>query len=373
MANQELLTQNPAELVENQIAVTSESRLTTIINKLDALGKTEIKVPKWVQRAALAGLISTSASIGFDSFKNPGFAQTQGDAPKVEQTQNGETINFNSLSPEAQQKLIDIRGENDGRNSVNNNLKGKVKNNELPKNLIPKEVLDIDAEYKALLSKNSEIFDIGSLSPRAFQRLVDIRNVDNGFNSTNQRLKVVVKNNTAPKNLIPQEVLDIDAQDKAGSFQQPSQTTRVIEQPTQSVQAPKPPSNEGFPFLPLAIAGAAAIGGVAFYKDKILEGLSGNKKQPKRYKGKGNEQFGMPNVEPDGTNSLEMSDRIAQQKLRLEQSTQVEFLALQDLQVLEQALELAVKDGMPTNSVAYRKAKTEIDQKKDEFDKKYLS
>jgi hypothetical protein len=153
----------------------------------------------------------------------------------------------------------------------------------------------------------------------------------------------------------------------------PSQPTRVIEQPTQPVQPPKPPSSDGFPFLPLAIVGAAAIGGAAFYKDKIQEGLSGTKKEPKRYKGKGNEQFGMPNTDPDGTNSLEMADRIAQQKRALQQSEQVELVAFQDLAVLEQALEEAVKDGMRPNSIAYRKAKAEIDQKKKEFDKKYLS
>jgi hypothetical protein len=265
------------------------------------------KIKNRVKVGALAiGTVAASTAL---MMMNPdkGFAQTQGDAPKVEQGQNG------------------------------------------------------------------EIFDIGSLSPRAFQRLVDIRGENNGFNTTNQRLKVVVKKNKAPKNLIPKEVLDIDAEDKGGSIQQPSQPTRVIEQPTQSVQVPKPPSSEGFPFLPLAIAGAAAIGGAAFYNGKLKEVFSGNKKEPKRYKGKGNEQFGMPNTDPDGTNSLELADRIAQQKRALQQSEQVELVAFQDLAVLEQALEEAVKDGMRPNSIAYRKAEAEINKKKAELDKKYLS
>jgi hypothetical protein len=321
MANQELLTQNPTEQAVNQITVAekSTSRLQTTVDAMKKLGAMRIEIPDSLKKKAKGVVLaSTLAVSGAFMLGNPdkAFAQTQGDAPKVEQGQNVEMFNSNEL-PDGSQALKDFQAYRVSHPKINAIIEKSVK------------------DGKGALIRADMI-------PQEFRNAV---------------VKTQTELNSQPNRTV----------------EQPSQPTRTIEQPIQPVQTPKKPSNDGFPFLPLAIVGAAAIGGAAFYKGKLQEGLSGNKKEPKRYKGKGNEQFGMPNKDPDGTNSLEMADRIAEQKLKLKQTEQAELTALQDLKVLEYALEESVKDGMRPNSIAYRQAKAEIDQKKKEFDKKYLS
>jgi hypothetical protein len=329
------LLPNSTEKAENQIAVVeiNASRLPTTVDAMKKLGAMRIEIPDSLKKKAKgAVLASTLAVSGAFMLGNPdkAFAQTQGDAPKVEQTQNAEMFDIQSLTPSARDKLIKLRVSNSSLNKKISDATIKSQSSLVPKELIPQSVLETQ--------------------------------------ETSDNIKKI----QAETESIKSQTAEIEKQTESIRSKKASEAQRQIEQP---VQVPQPPKNDGFPFLPLAILTAGVIGGLNYAGkefDKALkkEALENNKTNKVI---KGNAQFGMPNKDPYGTDSLELTDKIAEQKLKLQQSEQAEFLVLQDLAILEQALELAVQDGLSPNSIAYKKGKQEIEQKKSDINKKYLS
>lgn len=145
-------------------------------------------------------------------------------------------------------------------------------------------------------------------------------------------------------------------------------------QPSQISQTSQPASKSSdnlnlVPIILIGLAGLATVGAIAYnFKSSDVS----KKSQSKKFKGKGNEIYGMSNKNPDGIQELEVSDKIAEQMAKLHKAEQAELNTLKELQILEEALNLAVKEGLSKNSIAYRNAKDEIDKKKAAMGKKYL-
>ena len=329
----EKLTQTQQEQAVNQIIIEKQpSKLDLVISRLKEIGnsKIELKVPKKVQALALSGLVG-AGTFGAVAFGNPSSAFAENRGSKLELAESVESFDLNSLTPSARDKLIKLRVSNPTLNKQISDATIKSQSSIVPKDLIPKSVLETQETSDNIKKIEAET--------------------------------EAIKANTA----------QINQETEAIKAKKATETQRQIEQPSAPSQPTQPPKQDsGFPILEIAI-GAAIIGGSAAFGLKKLAESNSSQPKKKSFKGKRNEQYGMSNTTPDGVNQMDLADRVAKQKLKLQQAEQLELMDLQELRILEDALELAVNEGTSTNSIAYKNAKREIVIKKAEFDKKYLS
>jgi hypothetical protein len=197
---------NPSSAEQGKKATVVEinpSRLQTTVDAMKKLGAMRIEIPDSLKKKAKgAVLASTLAVSSAFMLGNPdkAFAQTQGDAPKVEQGQK--MFNANEL-PDGSQAVKDFQA------------------------------------YR--------------LSHPEIDKIIN-ENVKAG------------KGAVVPANMIPQGFVDSVTKTQTEQNQQPN---RVIEQPTQPVQTPQPPKNEGFPWMPLAVGGTLLAVGARQFNKKV--------------------------------------------------------------------------------------------------------
>jgi hypothetical protein len=142
MSEKKLLIQPEQAVNQITVAEKSTSRLQTTVDAMKKLGAMRIEIPDSLKKKAKGVVLaSTLAVSGAFMLGNPdkAFAQTQGDAPKVEQGQNVEMFNSNEL-PDGSQALKDFRAYRTSHPEINAIMEKNVKAGNgpvIPADMIP--------------------------------------------------------------------------------------------------------------------------------------------------------------------------------------------------------------------------------------------
>jgi hypothetical protein len=151
------LLPNSAEQAVNQITISENTKSTrkSIVDMLNTrIELPKIQIPKKIQAMAFATLAASIGTVGSITV-NPGeaFAQTQGDAQKVESKK--ELVDINQMSDKAQQALLERRRVD---KILNAKIRVQTNNGEftvIPANLIPDDIRTIESEEKAKKTTDS--------------------------------------------------------------------------------------------------------------------------------------------------------------------------------------------------------------------------